>query len=170
MSQFSNAVTADVICETIPPRRRNADLPQATFAAVPAPPPDASATWRQARISRLIQEILACEPADTGQTSIAVQQVGLHVLANRPSRQTPAPRPGAAFASPRINPMNGEPAAAPSLTRLTPPNAAALRSTTLARTGRSDPRSVPAARSGPPPPPLGWFASQACPATPAAAG
>jgi hypothetical protein len=64
----SNGVAPEVIRGIMPPYQLRAAVLRATFAALPAPPPDASAAWREARIGRLIQKILACKPVDAGAT------------------------------------------------------------------------------------------------------
>jgi hypothetical protein len=69
----TNGIITDVIREIMPPYQLTADPLQATFAALSTPPPDASAAWREARSTRLVQGILACEPADAGQARIAAQ-------------------------------------------------------------------------------------------------
>jgi hypothetical protein len=42
MSEPSNGITAEVIRGVMPPYHLSADLLQATFAALPRPPPDAT--------------------------------------------------------------------------------------------------------------------------------
>jgi len=49
----------NVIREMMPPYHLSPDLLEATFAALPPPPQDASTPWRQARITRLMQEIFS---------------------------------------------------------------------------------------------------------------
>ena len=75
MSLPSNGITADVIRETMPPYSLSADLLAATFAAVPAPPPDATQAWRLERATRLVQEIAGLMPADAPQARIAAEIV-----------------------------------------------------------------------------------------------
>jgi hypothetical protein len=75
MSLPSNGITQDVIREMMPPYHLDHDLLAGMVTALPPPPPDASATWRQARIARLVQEIAIFMPADAGQARIAVQIV-----------------------------------------------------------------------------------------------
>jgi len=100
MSQRSNGIAAEVIREIMPPYQLGADLVQATFAALPAPPPDASAAWREPRITRLIQEILACKPAEAGQARIGAQLLivremvdtfAAHAHRARPAQHSPTP-------------------------------------------------------------------------------
>jgi hypothetical protein len=69
----SNGITAEVIQSMMPPYQLSADLLDATFARLPPPPPDTSPAQRQARIARLIAEIVGCKPADAGQARIAAQ-------------------------------------------------------------------------------------------------
>src|ERR1700728_1174630 len=73
MTLSSNGITASVIRDIMPPYNLSNDLLEATFAALPAPPRDASSTWRQTRITRLIAEIAALMPADAAQARIATQ-------------------------------------------------------------------------------------------------
>src|SRR5208282_3783788 len=49
------------------------DLLAATIAGLPAPPPDSTTVWRQARLTRLLQEIVDLKPADAAQARIAAQ-------------------------------------------------------------------------------------------------
>jgi hypothetical protein len=73
MSQPSNGITAEVIRQVMPPYQLSPDLLQATFAAIPRPPPDATTVWRHDHIARLTQEISALMPANAGQARIAAQ-------------------------------------------------------------------------------------------------
>jgi hypothetical protein len=73
MSQPSNGITPEVIRNIMPPYELSPDLLQATFAAIPRPPPDATTAWRHARIARLTQEISALMPANAAQARIAAQ-------------------------------------------------------------------------------------------------
>jgi hypothetical protein len=54
----------------MPPYELSLDLLRATFAAIPAPPPEATTAWRHARIARLTQEIFALMPANAAQILI----------------------------------------------------------------------------------------------------
>ncbi len=58
MSLPSNGITQEVIRDLMPPYYLSPDLLEAMFAAMPPPPADASATWRQVGGSavRLLQE------------------------------------------------------------------------------------------------------------------
>ncbi len=82
MSHPSNGITAEVIREVMPPYCLSPDLVDATFAALPPPPPDASTAWRHARITRLLGEIVAHKPADAAQARIASQILILREAAN----------------------------------------------------------------------------------------
>jgi len=73
MSEPSNGITPEIIRQIMPPYQLSPDLLQATLAAIPAPPPDATTAWRHARIARLTQEISALMPANAGQARIAAQ-------------------------------------------------------------------------------------------------
>jgi hypothetical protein len=64
--------------------------------------------------------------------------------------------------------MNPETAAPSQPTRLTPPKAEALRSTTLCNTWDHTLRATFEQRFAPAPPPPGWFAPQAWPSPPVA--
>src|ERR1700733_14966219 len=82
MPLSSNGITASVIRDIMPPYNLSNDLLEATFAALPAPPHDASSTWRQTRITRLIAEIAALMPADAAQARIATQILVVRQLAD----------------------------------------------------------------------------------------
>jgi len=73
MSQPSNATTPEVIREIMPLYQLSPDLLQATLAAIPQPPPDATTAWRHAHIARLTQEMSALMPANAAQARIAAQ-------------------------------------------------------------------------------------------------
>ena len=75
MSLSSTGLTQDVIREMMPPYHLSPDLLEAMFAALPPPPPDAPATWRQARITRLMQEISTLMPANAARARLASQIV-----------------------------------------------------------------------------------------------
>jgi hypothetical protein len=57
----------------MPPYELSPDLLQATFAAIPRPPPDATPAWRHAHLARLTQEISTLMPANAAQARIAAQ-------------------------------------------------------------------------------------------------
>ena len=67
MSDPSNGITPEVIRQIMPPYQLNPDLLQATLAALPRPPQDATQAWREARVARLIQEISERMPANAAQ-------------------------------------------------------------------------------------------------------
>jgi hypothetical protein len=73
MSQPSNGITPEVIRDLMPPYELSPDLLQATLAAIPRPPPDATPAWRHAHIARLTQEISTLMPANAAQARIAAQ-------------------------------------------------------------------------------------------------
>jgi hypothetical protein len=73
MSQPSNGITPEVIRDLMPPYQLSPDLLQATFAAIPRPPPDATPAWRHAHLARLTQEISTLMPANAAQARIAAQ-------------------------------------------------------------------------------------------------
>ena len=69
----SNGITAEVIRSVMPPYTLSSDLLEGAFRALAAPPADATAAWRHARIARLVQEIGGLMPADAPQARIAAQ-------------------------------------------------------------------------------------------------
>ena len=75
MAITTNGITAEVIRDAMPPYQLSSDLLAAMFAAVPAPPPDATAAWRLERATRLIHEMAGLVPADAPQARIAAQIV-----------------------------------------------------------------------------------------------
>src|SRR5271156_2660903 len=91
MSEPSNGITAEVIRQIMPPYQLNPDLLQATLAALPRPPQDATLAWREARIARLTQEISALMPANAAQARIASQIVISRELADTLTTQSHAP-------------------------------------------------------------------------------
>jgi len=78
----SNGITPEVIRGVMPPYRLSPDLLAATIAALPAPPPDSTTAWRQARLTRLFQEITDLRPADAAQARIAAQLLTARELAD----------------------------------------------------------------------------------------
>jgi len=91
MSQPSNGITPEVIRQVMPPYQVGPDLLQATLAAIPRPPPDATTAWRHARIARLTQEISALMPANAAQARIAAQILIYRQLADTLATQVHAP-------------------------------------------------------------------------------
>jgi hypothetical protein len=91
MSLPSNGITAEVIRETMPPYHLSPDLLEATFAALPPPPADATAAWRQARITRWLREISALMPADASQARLAAQILIVREMADAFAARVHAP-------------------------------------------------------------------------------
>jgi hypothetical protein len=91
MSQPSNGITPEVIRGVMPPYELSLDLLHATFAALPAPPPDATTAWRQDHIARLTQEISALMPANAAQARIAAQILIYRELADTAATAARAP-------------------------------------------------------------------------------
>jgi hypothetical protein len=91
MSIPSNGITPEVIREIMPPYRLSADLLEATLAAIPAPPPEASPAWRLARLTRLIEEIAAPKPANAEQARIAAEILITRELADALAHRAHAP-------------------------------------------------------------------------------
>jgi hypothetical protein len=71
----ANGITAELIRVVMPPYRLSTDLLTAMFAAMPAPPPEATMAWRQTPAARLVQEVAGLMPADAPQAGIAAQIV-----------------------------------------------------------------------------------------------
>ena len=92
MAQPSNGITAEVIRDCMLPYEFSADLLHATFAAIPAPPPEATPAWRHARIARLTQEISTLMPANAAQARIAAQMLIYRELADTLATQAHASR------------------------------------------------------------------------------
>jgi hypothetical protein len=75
MTLLAAGITQTVIQEMMPPYSLNADLLAGAVTILPPPPPDASASWRQARLTRLVREISVLMPADAAQAKLAAQIV-----------------------------------------------------------------------------------------------
>ena len=90
MSQPSNGITPEVLRGIMPPYELSPDLLQATLAAIPRPPPDATTAWRHARIARLTQEISTLMPANAAQARIASQILIYRELADTLATQAHA--------------------------------------------------------------------------------
>ena len=75
MTLPTNGITADVIRDIMPPYHLDTDLLGAMFAAIPPPPPGASMAWRQARATRLVEELAGLMPANAPQARIAAEIV-----------------------------------------------------------------------------------------------
>src|SRR5580700_459482 len=87
----SHGITASVIQEMMPAYTLSNDLLQATFAALPPPPADASPAWRQARMTRLLKEVTAFMPADATQARLASQILIVRGLADTLAAQVHEP-------------------------------------------------------------------------------
>jgi hypothetical protein len=82
MATVSNGITPEVIRDFMPPYHLSPDLLAATIAALPRPPPDSTTAWRQARLTRLFQEVTDLHPADAAQASLATQFLTTRELAD----------------------------------------------------------------------------------------
>jgi len=91
MAQPSNGITPEVIRDSMPPYELSPDLLNATFAAIPRPPPEATTEWSHARIARLTQEISTLMPANAAQARIAAQILIYHELADTAATFAHAP-------------------------------------------------------------------------------
>jgi hypothetical protein len=91
MTLPSSGITANVIREMMPPYHLSPDLLEATLAALPPPPPGASAAWRQARITRLMQEISTLMPANAAQARLASEILIVRELADAIAARAYAP-------------------------------------------------------------------------------
>jgi hypothetical protein len=69
------SITQEVFREAMPPYQLSADLLEAMFSAVRAPPPEATMAWRQVRAAWLVQEVAGLMPADAPQARIAAEIV-----------------------------------------------------------------------------------------------
>ena len=91
MSLITNGITADVIREMMPPYHLSTDLLEATLAALPRPPPDATAAWQQARVARLMQEFATLMPANAAQARTVSQVLIMRGLADAIAARVHAP-------------------------------------------------------------------------------
>ncbi len=91
MSEPSNGITPEVLRGIMPPYELSPDLLQATLAAIPRPPPEATTAWRHARIARLTQEISTLMPANAAQARIASQILIYRELADTLATQAHTP-------------------------------------------------------------------------------
>ena len=91
MTPPSNGITAEVIRDIMPQYHLSHDLLEATILALPPPPADAPTSWREARITRLVQEIAAYLPADAAQARLASQILIVRELADRLATRAYAP-------------------------------------------------------------------------------
>ena len=91
MSLITNGITPDVIREMMPPYHLSTDLLEATLAALPRPPPDATAGWRQVRVARLMQEFATLMPANAAQARTVSQVLIMRALADAIAARAYAP-------------------------------------------------------------------------------
>ena len=91
MSLASAGITPDVIREMMPPYHLSADLLEATLDRAPPTAARRPASWRHARITRLIGEITAMLPADAAQARLAAQIVVVRELADSLTNRAYAP-------------------------------------------------------------------------------
>ena len=74
MTLLTAGITKEVIRDIMPPYSLDPDLLAAAVTVLPLPP-DASASWRHARLTRLVREISVLMPADATQAKLAAQLV-----------------------------------------------------------------------------------------------
>ena len=86
-----NGITPGVIRDIMPAYHLSFDLLEGTFAALPPPPRDAPSSWRQARITRLTEEIVAFLPADAAQARLAAEILIARALADTLATRAYAP-------------------------------------------------------------------------------
>jgi hypothetical protein len=91
MSDPSAGITFRVIQEALPEYHLAPDLLGGVLTAMPLPPASASAAWRHARISRVIEEIAARVPMDAAQGHLAGQIVVTQFLADDMAARIHAP-------------------------------------------------------------------------------
>jgi hypothetical protein len=91
MSDPSAGITFRVIQEAMPEYHLAPDLLGGVLTAMPPPPASASAAWRHARISRVIEEIAARVPMDAAQGHLAGQIVVTQFLADDMAARIHAP-------------------------------------------------------------------------------
>src|ERR1700691_4132031 len=82
MSTSSPGITLRTIQEAMPEYHIDNDLLGGVLTAMPPPPAAASATWRRARLTRIIQEVAARVPMDAAQGHLAGQLVVVEFLAD----------------------------------------------------------------------------------------
>jgi hypothetical protein len=82
MADPSNGITFRTIQEAMPEYHIEADLLGGVLTAMPPPPPDASPSWRRARLARVIEEVAARVPMDAAQGHLAGQLVVVQFLAD----------------------------------------------------------------------------------------
>jgi hypothetical protein len=91
MSDPSAGITFRVIQEAMPEYLLAPDLLGGVLTAMPPPPACATAAWRHARISRIIEEIAARVPMDAAQGHLAGQIVVTQFLADDMAARIHAP-------------------------------------------------------------------------------
>jgi hypothetical protein len=91
MSIPSNGITPEVIRESMTPYLLSLDLLHATFAALPAPPPNATPAWRRARVTRLAAEIVAPMPANAEQARISAESLIFRELSDTFAKASQVP-------------------------------------------------------------------------------
>jgi hypothetical protein len=82
MTEPSNGITFRTIQEAMPEYHIDTDLVNGVLTAMPPPPPDASAAWRRARLTRIIEEVAARVPLEAAQGHLAGQLVVVQFLAD----------------------------------------------------------------------------------------
>ncbi len=82
MSTPSSGITLRTIQEAMPEYYIDTDLVDGVLTAMPPPPPGASAAWRRARLTRIIEEVAARVPMDAAQGHLAGQLVVVEFLAD----------------------------------------------------------------------------------------
>jgi hypothetical protein len=91
MSDPSAGITFRVIQEAMPEYHLAPDLLGGVLTAMPPPPASATAAWRHARISRIIEELAARVPMDAAQGHLAGQIVVTQFLADDMAARIHAP-------------------------------------------------------------------------------
>jgi hypothetical protein len=91
MSEDPSAITFRVIQELMPEYHIPPDLLGDVFAAIPPPPAAATADWRHARVTRVIEEVAARMPMDAAQGHLAGQIAVFQFLADGMAAQIHAP-------------------------------------------------------------------------------
>ncbi len=83
MPDPTSGITFRTIQEAMPEYHLSQDLLHAVLTAMPPPPADATPAWRQARLTRIIEEIAARVPMDPAQGHLAGQLVVVQFLADK---------------------------------------------------------------------------------------
>ena len=91
MSEDPAAITFRVIQELMPEYHIPPDLLNGVFAAIPPPPAAATAAWRHARVTRVIEEVAARVPMDAAQGHLAAQIAVFQFMADGLAAQIHAP-------------------------------------------------------------------------------